>query len=129
MSCGEGVGRGAATCVCKGQTVFEGAVIGQVFTGDVKMHCTHQPLLANRCSVRSERQTEGAYPLSTALIALAIWQASCPVIEELTGSSSVLQAVGFFVAGISSRYLLPVVVARVRAVVAGALFWLTLGPR
>jgi hypothetical protein len=39
MSCGDGVGRGAVTCVCKGQAVFEGAVIGQVFTGDVQMQC------------------------------------------------------------------------------------------
>lgn len=37
MSCSEGVERGAATCVCKGQTVFEGVVIGQVFTGDVTL--------------------------------------------------------------------------------------------
>lgn len=38
MGCSSGVERGAATCVCSGQTVFEGAVIGQVFTGDVQIH-------------------------------------------------------------------------------------------
>jgi len=38
MGCSSGVERGAATCVCSGQTVFEGAVIGQVFTGDVQIY-------------------------------------------------------------------------------------------
>lgn len=44
MSCDDGVERGVATYICKVQTVFEGAVIGQVFTGDVRIHCTMQAL-------------------------------------------------------------------------------------
>lgn len=39
MGCSAGVGRGAEACGCVGQTVFEGAVIGQVFTGNVHLHC------------------------------------------------------------------------------------------
>lgn len=50
MSCGEGVERGAATCVCKGQTVFEGAVIGQVFTGEVRLQSEALPeVRPSRC--------------------------------------------------------------------------------
>ncbi|MBO3002907.1 DUF4935 domain-containing protein [Stenotrophomonas maltophilia] len=30
---------GQATCTCGGTTVFDGAVIGQVFTGNVNIHC------------------------------------------------------------------------------------------
>lgn len=52
MSCGEGVERGAATCVCKGQTVFEGAVIGQVFTGDVQIQCPWNCLSSSHKSGR-----------------------------------------------------------------------------
>lgn len=57
---------------------------------------------------------EGAHPLSTALIALAIWHASYPTVEEMTRSSSVLQAIAFLMAGMGGRYLLPALVTRVR---------------
>ncbi|ECH9271854.1 hypothetical protein AAP84_26015, partial [Salmonella enterica subsp. enterica] len=69
MSCGDGVERGAATCICKGQTVFEGAVIGQVFTGDVQMQCPHAEH-HRLAQIETERApTETGRPLSTALIA------------------------------------------------------------
>lgn len=110
-----------ATCVCKGQTVFEGAVIGQVFTGDVQMQCPHQPPTECLPSGRLERAIERAHPLSTALIALGIWHASYPAVEGMMRNSPVLQAIAFFIAGIGWRYLVPAVVSRVRLAAIRAL--------
>lgn len=64
---------------------------------------------------------ESAHPLSTALIALAIWHASYPLVEEMTRSSSVLNAVAFLAAGIGSRYLLPAMATRVLVVASRTL--------
>jgi tetrahydromethanopterin S-methyltransferase subunit D len=63
------------TCGCGGKTVFNGATIGQVFTGDVKVSC---PLagdegmraLHDRATPRSKGD-----PLSAALLAVGIYQA------------------------------------------------------
>lgn len=40
---------GVATCVCSGTTVFEGAVIGQVFTGTVQMSCSGNEIAIGPC--------------------------------------------------------------------------------
>lgn len=108
MSCGEGVERGSATCVCKGQTVFEGAVIGQVFTGDVQMQCPHAEHHRFAQTETERAPTETGRPLSTALIALAIWQATYPTpsIEAACGST-LPHAALFLVAGAATRYLKP----------------------
>lgn len=121
MNCGDVKGLGPGACTCKGQTVFEGAVIGQVFTGDVHMQCTALPPTTNRYHARSDRAMERAHPLSTALIALAIWHASYPLVEEMTRSCSVVNAVAFLAVGISSRYLLPAMATRVLVVASRAL--------
>lgn len=69
MSCGDGVERGVATCICKGQTVFDGAVIGQVFTGDVRIQWTMPALDPSVLPRRTVLQT-----VRTAVVhALAIW--------------------------------------------------------
>lgn len=108
MGCSGEVKRGQATCVCSGPTVFEGAVIGQVFTGDVQMQCAHA---AHQHAAQAEVQrapTETGRPLSTALIALAIWQATypSPVMAAACGGS-LSHAALFLVAGAATRYLKP----------------------
>jgi len=104
MGCSSDVKRGEVVCVCGGPTVFEGAVIGQVFTGDVEMQCPHaeNPRAA---PVETRRApTETGRPLSTALIALAIWQATypSPVVETACGTP-LSHAVLFLVAGAATR--------------------------
>ena len=41
MGCSGGVERGVVACRCDAKTVFEGAVIGQVFTGEVRVECPY----------------------------------------------------------------------------------------
>jgi len=60
------------TCVCSAQTVFEGAVIGQVFIGDVRISCPFaeqgkSPTRAKK-SFAVERR-----PIDTALQTVALW--------------------------------------------------------
>lgn len=115
MGCSGEVKRGHETCVCSGPTVFEGAVIGQVFTGDVQMQCPHgeHPRVAQ---VETERApTETGRPLSTALIALAIWQATypSPVMAAACGGS-LSHALLFLIAGAVTRYLKPKVLRWIR---------------
>lgn len=108
MSCGDAVERGVATCVCKGQTVFEGAVIGQVFTGDVQMQCPHAQHHHAACVKRERASAETGRPLSTALVAIAIWQATYPTpAVEAVCSSSLSHAAMLLVAGAITRYLKP----------------------
>ncbi|WP_149866599.1 hypothetical protein [Stenotrophomonas geniculata] len=106
MSCDEGVERGAATCVCKGQTVFEGAVIGQVFTGDVQMQCPHAEHHRFAPAETERAPKETGRPLSTALLALSIWEVSLalPIVDVAAGSS-VPKAALFLAAGVAVRYL------------------------
>ena len=54
MGCGGSVERSAVTCVCSEQTVFEGAVIGQVFTGEVRLQC---PLATLSYEVANRRES------------------------------------------------------------------------
>ncbi len=114
MSCGEGVERGAATCVCKGQTVFEGAVIGQVFTGDVQMQCPHAEHHRFAQTETARAPTETGRPLSTALLALSIWEVSLalPIVDVAAGSS-LPKAMLFLAAGVAVRYFKASVVRRV----------------
>lgn len=117
MSCGEGVERGAATCVCKGQTVFEGAVIGQVFTGDVQMQCPHAE--HRFAQTETERAPTGTgRHLSNALIALAIWQATKPeaVVADSCGTSLTHAGILFFV-GVLTRYLKPLAARFIRQLI------------
>lgn len=108
MGCSSGVKRGEVVCVCGGPTVFKGAVIGQVFTGDVQMQCPHaeHPRAA---PVETRRApTETGHPLSTALIALAIWQATYPSQSVEAACSSTLAHAGMLlIAGAVTRYLQP----------------------
>lgn len=115
MGCSGGAERGAVTCGCSGQTVFKGAVIGQVFTGDVQLQC---PLAERHRAQREEPRgatVETGRPLSTALIAVAIWQATypAPVVEAICGSS-LSHAAMFMVAGCVTRYLKPKVLRWIR---------------
>jgi hypothetical protein len=105
MACSGVAERGEAVCVCSGTTVFEGAAIGQLFTGDVRMQCPYavQQATARQESVRETRET--GCPLSTALIALAIWQAVyAPDGMDGALGSSVAHALMFLVAGVLTRY-------------------------
>ncbi|HEL4252882.1 TPA: hypothetical protein UM795_000939 [Stenotrophomonas maltophilia] len=54
--------------------MFEGATIGQVFTGHVEMTC---PIAADRQQQAKDddRRRAGSAPLATALLTIAIWQA------------------------------------------------------
>lgn len=83
MGCSAGVERGAVTCSCSGQIVFEGAAVGQVFTGDVKMQC---PLAANLNGASGNRCVEPCLPsrLSDALFAMAIWE----LVAALSGTGT-----------------------------------------
>ncbi|KAA3601680.1 hypothetical protein D1178_06265 [Stenotrophomonas maltophilia] len=108
MGCSSDVKRGEVVCVCGGPTVFEGAVIGQVFTGDVQMQCPHAHHHSAQADERERAPTETGRPLSTALIALAIWQATypAPAVADYC-ESSLAHAAMFFVAGALTRYLKP----------------------
>lgn len=108
MGCSSDVKRGEVVCVCGGPTVFEGAVIGQVFTGDVQMQCPHAFQHSAQADERERAPTETGRPLSTALIALAIWQVTYPAaaLPDDCGSS-LAHAAMFFAAGALTRYLKP----------------------
>ena len=83
--------------------MFDGAAIGQVFTGHVDMTC---PIAADRQAQAKEdgRQHAGSDPLATALMTMAIWQAWLAL---PTGGSSpgehALHAMLFLVAGMAAR--------------------------
>ena len=115
MSCGENAKCGVATCVCSGHTVFDGAVIGQVFTGDVQMQCPHAEHHRFAQNETERAPTETGRPLSTALIALAIWQATYPTpsIEAACGST-LPHAALFLIAGAATRYIKPMVLRWLR---------------
>lgn len=121
MGCSGGVARGAGTCGCSGQTVFEGAVIGQVFTGDVQLQCPFTEGHRLACVEQNRARPESGRPLSTALIALAIWQATYPgpAVEAVCGST-LSHAGMFLVAGIFTRYLKPRILRRIRRRLAQA---------
>lgn len=106
MSCGENVKCGVATCVCSGHTVFDGAVIGQVFTGDVQMQCPHAEHHRFAPAETERAPTETGRPLSTALLALSIWEVSLalPIVDVAAGSS-LPKAALFLAAGVAVRYL------------------------
>lgn len=106
MSCGENVKCGVATCVCSGHTVFDGAVIGQVFTGDVQMQCPHAEHHRFAPAETERAPKETGRPLSTALLALSIWEVSLalPIVDVAAGSS-LPKAALFLAAGVVVRYL------------------------
>lgn len=108
MSCGDGVERGAAKCICKGQVVFEGAVIGQVFTGDVQMVCPHTQRHDAASAERAGVPAETGHPLSSALMAIGIWQAiyAAPASNAVC-DASLSHAAIFLVASYLTRNLKP----------------------
>lgn len=67
MDCGDELKRGGAACVCSGRTVFEGAVIGQVFTGDVQMRCVERA----HCTTRDRSLIRTLLGTVAAVVALA----------------------------------------------------------
>lgn len=72
MGCSGEVKRVQATCVCSGPTVFEGAVIGQVFTGTVQISCPGNDSAIGRCRSRpSCAVTDPRLMLGLALIGLS----------------------------------------------------------
>jgi len=86
--------------------VFEGAVIGQVFTGDVQMQCPHAEHHRAEPAVTERAPSETGRPLSTALLALSIWEVSMalPMVDVAAGSS-LPKAALFLAAGVAVRYL------------------------
>ena len=106
MGCSGEVKRGQGMCVCKGVTVFEGAVIGQVFTGDVQMQCPQQEG-QHRCSYAWRAPISAAtHSLSTALIAIGIWQSFLPSTQaNEVCAVSVLNASLYWLAGAASYYI------------------------
>lgn len=99
-----------ATCVRSGATVFKGAVIGQVFTGEVQIQCPYAALQGNARQEAVAASRESGRPLSTALIALAIWQVVyAPDNVEGLFDSPMSNAAIFLVAGMCARYLKPLV--------------------
>jgi len=99
-----------AGCRCGSTTVFEGATIGQVFTGHVEMTC---PIAADRQQQAKDdnRQRAGSAPLATALLTIAIWQAwlALPT-GGSTPSTHALHALLFLAGGASARYVTPGVI-------------------
>lgn len=108
MSCGDGVTRGAAKCICKGQVVFEGAVIGQVFTGDVQMVCPHTQRHDTAAAERARVPAETGHSLSSALMAIGIWQAiyAAPATDAVS-DISLSHAAMFLVASCLARNFKP----------------------
>jgi hypothetical protein len=92
-----------AGCRCSGTTVFDGATIGQVFTGHVEITC---PIAAKhvRQDDQGNERRAGNGPLATALLTVAIWQAwlALPV-ADLQPASHLTHAAFFLVAGIVVR--------------------------
>lgn len=103
MSCGGSQKEGVAACVCTGPTVFDGAVIGQVFTGDVQMRCPHAEQI--RQSLGHEIRHRGSEtPLSAALLVVAILESSTaiPGMTPWEGGS-LIQAAFFLALGVGAR--------------------------
>jgi len=67
MDCSDELKCGEMACVCCGPTVFEGAVIGQVFTGDVQMRCVERA----RCTVLERSPTRTLLATAAAVLAFA----------------------------------------------------------
>lgn len=109
MRCGSTREGTPAGCRCGSTTVFEGATIGQVFTGHVEMTC---PIAADRQQAKDDdRGRAGSAPLATALLTIAIWQAwlALPT-GGSTPSTHALHALLFLAGGASARYVTPGVI-------------------
>lgn len=107
MRCGSAREGAPAVCRCGGTTVFDGATIGQVFTGHVEMTC---PIAADRQAQAKDddRQRAGSAPLATALLTIAIWQAWLVLpTGGSTPSTHALHALLFLAGGTAARYLTP----------------------
>lgn len=95
----------SAVCRCGGTTVFDGATIGQVFTGHVEMTCPIAAEKARQVEHDIKRQA-GSGPLATALLAIAIWQAwlALPIGGALP-SSQAMHAMLFLCGGTAAKYI------------------------
>lgn len=72
MRCSGSGKRDLEACSCNAQAVYEGAVIGQVFTGNVQMECP----LSQREQLPQTPSTEGdarGGPFATAMQTVAVW--------------------------------------------------------
>lgn len=124
MRCGSTREGTPAGCRCGSTTVFEGATIGQVFTGHVEMTC---PIAVERQQQAKDddQRRAGSAPLATALLTIAIWQAwlALPT-GGSTPSTHALHALLFLAGGASARYVTPGVirssVRRLRQAVVGS---------
>lgn len=91
-------------CVCNGRTVFDHAVVGQVFTGDVQMRCPHAEAV-RRMVHGSRRRHRGSSSLSTALLAIAIWDSTSAFFGvSPSGIGPLTQAGLLFGCGLAARY-------------------------
>lgn len=104
MSCCSDAKESVATCVCSGHTVFDHAVVGQVFTGDVQMRCPHAEAV-RRMVHHSRRRRRSGTPLSTALLAIAIWDSTSAFSGvSPSGIGPLTQAGLLFGCGLVARY-------------------------
>jgi len=105
MRCGSTDSGLPVGCRCSGTTVFDGATIGQVFTGQVEMTC---PIATQQTQQveRDSRQQTGNGPLATALLAIAIWQAWLALpIGGGSASSQAMHAVLFLCGRAAAKHI------------------------
>lgn len=86
MGCSGGVAQGEVACGCSGQTVFEGAVIGQVFTGNVQMRC---PRLEGPYALPDHSRTIFAVALLLLIVGIYTSQLSLDARDLATGYAAV----------------------------------------
>lgn len=93
-----------SVCKCVGGAVFEGAVIGQVFTGDVQTEC---PLASQGISPAGEYRGFGReQPLASFLFAIAIWQlVQALQTDDGQNRGLLVQALLLLASGVVVRYL------------------------
>jgi len=105
MRCGSEIKSVETGCKCGGNTVFEGASIGQVFTGHVELKC---PLVGPGAPEPAgvEKSRDRGSPWVTALLTIALWQAWMALPTGTMGSSGYALHSGLFLfAGVASQYL------------------------
>ena len=104
MSCCSDAKKSVATCVCSGHTVFDHAVVGQVFTGDVQMRCPHAEAV-RRMVHDSRRRRRAGTSLSSALLAIAVWDSTSTFSGSSPSGSAPLTQAGLLLGcGLLARY-------------------------
>lgn len=117
---GDAVGREA--CGCGRAVVFEGATIGQVFTGDVAMDCPVRGAGSTCATVQPKERSRGGHAAVSSLLTLAVWQ-TCLAMPSapLAPSTHASQAAWLFtasalVAALRSRKARRALVALAKAI-------------